>query len=217
MTAAAEALVKEAPDELAQARLLAAQRKESGEWLHAPPMSAIGLRTDDEVLRVAVEFCLGVALCKPHKCHRCGAEVDHLGLHGLSRRRSQGRHPRHAAVNDLLKRSLASAKIPSLLEPTGIARSDGRRPDWISVMPWRNGRTLVWVATCPDTFAPSNVRRPSCKGSRAGGQPSREGKKPEVRPTQFQPPFRSNCNQNIRGFWARGHYFHQGAGSQDQG
>ncbi len=48
----------------------------------------------------------------------------------------------HAAVNDLLKRSLASAKIPSLLEPTGIAHSDGRRSDGISVMPWRNGRTL---------------------------------------------------------------------------
>ena len=60
-------------------------------------------------------------------------------------------------MNDLLKRSLASAKIPSLLEPTGIARSDGRRPDGISVMPWRNGRTLVWDATCPDTFAPSHV------------------------------------------------------------
>ena len=50
VTAAAEALVREAPDELAQARLLASQRKESGEWLHVPPMSAIGLRMDDEVL-----------------------------------------------------------------------------------------------------------------------------------------------------------------------
>ena len=99
------------------------------------PMSAIGLRMDDEVLRVAVGLRLGVTLCRPHKCHQCGAEVNHLGLHGLSCRRSQGRH--------LLKRSLASAKIPSLLEPTGIARSDGRRPDGISVMPWRNGRTLV--------------------------------------------------------------------------
>ena len=43
VTAAAEALVKEAPDELAQARLLASQRRKSGEWLYAPPMSAIGL------------------------------------------------------------------------------------------------------------------------------------------------------------------------------
>ena len=64
--AAAEALVRQAPDELAQARLLASQRKESGEWLHAPPMSAIGLRMDNEVLRVAVGLRLGVALCRPH-------------------------------------------------------------------------------------------------------------------------------------------------------
>ena len=76
------------------------------------------LRMDDEVLRVAVGLRLGVALCRPHKCHQCGAEVDYLGLHGLSCRRSQGRHPRHAAVNELFKWSLASAKIPSLLEPT---------------------------------------------------------------------------------------------------
>ena len=157
MTVAAEALVREAPDELAHARLLASQRKESGEWLQAPPMSAIGLRMDDEVLRVAVGLRLGVALCRPHKCHQCGTEVDHLGLHGLSCRKSQDRHSRHAAVNDLLKRSLASSKIPSLLEPTGIARSDGRRPDGILVMPWKNGRTLVWDATCPDTFPPSHV------------------------------------------------------------
>ena len=108
MTAAAEALVKEAPDELAQAHLLASQRKESGDWIHAPPLSAIGFRMDDEVLRVAVGLCIGVALCRPHKCHQCGAEVDHLGLHDLSCRRCQGRYPRHAAANDLLKRSLVS-------------------------------------------------------------------------------------------------------------
>ena len=48
MTAAGKALMRNAPDELAQARLLASQRKESGEWLQAPPMSAIGLRMDDK-------------------------------------------------------------------------------------------------------------------------------------------------------------------------
>ena len=83
MTAAAEALVRNVPDELAQARLLASQRNESGEWLQAPPMSAIVLQIDDEVLRVAMGLHLGVALCRPHKCHQCGTEVDHLGLHSL--------------------------------------------------------------------------------------------------------------------------------------
>ena len=42
MTTAAKALVRNAPDELAHARLLASLRRESGEWLQAPPMSAIG-------------------------------------------------------------------------------------------------------------------------------------------------------------------------------
>ena len=74
-------------------------------------MSAIGLRMDNEVLREAVGLRLGVALCRPHKCHQCGTEVDQLDLHGLSCRKSQGQHSRHAAVNDLLKRSLASALL----------------------------------------------------------------------------------------------------------
>ena len=43
--------------------------------------------------------------------------------------------------------------MPSRLEPTGLYRSDGKQPDGISVVPWRNGKLLVWDATCPDTFA----------------------------------------------------------------
>ena len=88
MTAMAEALVKAAPDVTVHAHLLASQRKESGEWLQAPPMSSLGLHMDDEVMRVAVGLHLGASLCKPHKCHQCGADVDHLALHGLSCRKS---------------------------------------------------------------------------------------------------------------------------------
>ena len=68
------------------------------------------------------------------KCHQCGVEVDRLALHGLSCKKSQGCHHRHAAVNDLLKRSLVSAKIPSLLEPTNVAHFDGKWPDGFLVI-----------------------------------------------------------------------------------
>ena len=81
---------------------------------------------------------------------------DRQGTHGLHCRKSLGRHPRHSAINDLIKRSLGSAKIPAHLEPAGICRSDGKRPDGATVLPWRSGRILVWDATCPDTFAPSH-------------------------------------------------------------
>ena len=153
-----KAIQAAAPDAPARARLLAACRKESGAWLHALPVSALGLRMDDEVMRVAMGLRLGVPLCHPHECHLCGAGVDHQGTHGLHCQRSLGRNPRHMAINDLIKRSLATAKIAAHLEPAGICRADGKRPDGATVMPWKSGRVLVWDATCPDTFAPSHLQ-----------------------------------------------------------
>ena len=36
-----------------------------------------------------------------------------------------------------------------------MLRSDGKRLDGVSVVPWRSGKCLVWDVTCLDTFAPS--------------------------------------------------------------
>ena len=109
----------------------------------------------DDVVRVAAGLQLGVLLCRPHLCASCGADVSTLGTHGLSCRFSKGRHSRHAVVNDIVKRSLESAKILCHLEPTGLFRSDGKRPDGASIVPWKGGKVLVWDATFPDTLAPS--------------------------------------------------------------
>ena len=32
-----------------------------------------------------------------------------------------------------------------------LARSDGKRPDGVTMLPWKSGRPLVWDATCSDT------------------------------------------------------------------
>ena len=155
VSASADALLESAPDATARARLLAASASESGAWLNALPISSLGLRMDNNTIRVAVGLRLGSALCRPHTCHHCGTEVDRLATHGLSCRWSKGRHHRHAALNDIIHRALSSAKVPARLEPSGLYRSDGNRPDGITVVPWKNGKLLVWDATCPDTFAPS--------------------------------------------------------------
>ena len=73
---------------------------------------------DDKVIRVAVGLRLGLPLCRAHLCGSCGAEVNELGTHELSCRFSKGRHSRHAAVNNIIKRSLEAAKVPCHLEPT---------------------------------------------------------------------------------------------------
>ena len=65
----------------ATARLLAAATPESGAWLNALPISSLGLKVDDNVMRIAASLCLGVAICHPHKCRSCGADMDsHLAL-----------------------------------------------------------------------------------------------------------------------------------------
>eukprot|EP00731_Ephydatia_muelleri_P034999 Em0091g2a len=82
-------------------------------------------------------------------------KVSQFATHGLSCRKSAGRHHRHSAVNEIIHRALVSAHVPSRLEPSGLYRSDGKRPDGVSIVPWKCGQLLVWDATCPDTFAPS--------------------------------------------------------------
>ena len=71
----------------------------------------------------------------PHKCHR-GALVDAQGLHGFVRKKAPGRPARHHALNDLVARAMVSAGIPCTKEPLGLSRSDGKRPDGLSLVPW---------------------------------------------------------------------------------
>ena len=56
---------------------------------------------------------LGTQLCHPHSCYHCGTEVDELGIHGLSCRKSEGRHHRHSELKDIVHRALITAHIPS--------------------------------------------------------------------------------------------------------
>jgi len=49
-------------------RLLAAAYPHSGDWLHAPPITAVGQRLSDEATRVAVAHRLGSKACEPHTC-----------------------------------------------------------------------------------------------------------------------------------------------------
>jgi len=64
--------------------------------------------------------------------------------------------PADCRVNDLIKRALLSAEIPSRLEPKSLAQHDDRRPDGLSLLPWSN-KCLAWDFTCPDTLAPSHL------------------------------------------------------------
>jgi len=53
--------------------------------------------------------------------------------------RAPGRSAMHHALNDLVARSFASAGTPVTKEPTGLFRTDGKRPDRLTLVPWRHG------------------------------------------------------------------------------
>ena len=135
-----------------RARLLATTERECEAWLNALPVSSLGTLLDSESLRVAIALRVGTEVCIPHFC-RCGGRRDSRGLHGLSCIYSAGRFPRHSAMNDVVKRALQKAGLPSVLDPHGLYRGDGSRPDGITLFPFSGGRSLVWDCTCVDTFA----------------------------------------------------------------
>ena len=136
----------------------AASRPESGVWLNCVPNNRVGTFIDNDTLRIGVALRVGLTVCIPHRC-KCGRMVDTFGTHPLSCRFSAGHIPRHSALNDVVRRGLSAAGIPSMLEPAGLDRGDGKRPDGITVYPYSRGRCLIWDATCVNTFASSNLMR----------------------------------------------------------
>jgi len=74
-------ILSRVPSDVDKARLVAAASPHSGDWLQAPPITAVGLRLSDEAIRVVVAHWLGCKACEPHTC-ACGKPVDARGLHG---------------------------------------------------------------------------------------------------------------------------------------
>ena len=120
----------------------AASRPESGAWLNCVPNNRVGTFIDNDTLRIGVALRVGLTVCIHHRC-KCGTTVDTFGIHPLSCRFSAGRIPRHSALNDVVRRGLSAAGIPSMLEPSGLDRGDGKRPDGITVYPYSRGRCLI--------------------------------------------------------------------------
>ena len=152
-------------DDYNKARLLAASAAHSGDWLHALPISSCGLRLDNEAVRIAVKLRLGSNLCDQHVCP-CGSVVDCRGTHGLSCKKSAGRSARHAYLNNIIYQALVRAGVFCVKEPVGMSRTDGKRPDGVTLVPWQAGRSAVWDVTVIDILAASYLHATS---TAAGG------------------------------------------------
>ena len=80
---------------------------------------------------------------------------------------SSARIQRHNALHDVIHRALVRTGVPSTKEPSGLLRSDGKRPDGVTQIPWESGKCLAWDITVVDTLAPSHTQLSSISASKA--------------------------------------------------
>ena len=87
----------------------------------------------------------------------CGKDVTEDGWHGLSCLKKAGRFTRYSNLNDLTKQSLSSTHIPSVLKPRHLYRTDQKRPDGLTLVPWAVGKQLLWDVTVVNSLAPCRI------------------------------------------------------------
>ena len=79
--------------------------------------------------------------------------MDKYGYHGLACKKRRGRYARHCSLNDAIQPFSGLTHMASVLEPGGLDRGDGKRPDGFTLFPWKFGKTLAWDMTVVDTLA----------------------------------------------------------------
>ena len=105
---------------------------------------------------VAIGFRLGANLCDSHVCPS-GTFVNSRGTHVLSCKRGLNKLTRHAVFNNPIHRAFIRAIIPSTMEPNGLSRSDSKRPDVLTLIPWSAGKSIISDVTVVDTLAASYI------------------------------------------------------------
>jgi len=84
---------------------------------------------------------------------------------------------RHVEVNDLVWRALSKANVPSLKEPSGLVRDDGKCPDGSTLIPELAGKSMMWDVTVVNTLAKSYILISASPGGAAEHAAARRSSK----------------------------------------
>ena len=98
--------------------------KIGSQWVNVVPWKNLGLKLDDQHLRISIGLRLGANICVAHTCH-CGKKLNGTVCKVFL---SAGRFSRHATLNSVMKQTLGSLDLASMLEPRGLYRTDDKRP-----------------------------------------------------------------------------------------
>ena len=90
-----------------------------------------------------------------------GSLVDARGCHSLSCKHGSERLARHHSINDLIHHALIRANIPSIKESKGLMRTDNKRPDGFTLIPWQAESDLTWDVSIVNAVAASYIQTTS--------------------------------------------------------
>ena len=79
------------------------------------------------------------------------------GTHSFVCKQAPSKASRHHALNDVVARAFSLAGVPVVKEPAGLCRTDGKRPDWMTLIPRKAGKPVVWDVTAICTTASSYI------------------------------------------------------------
>jgi hypothetical protein len=149
-------LLNDATDVYNQKRLQSLQNKNAGDWLNAVPSRNLGTFLNDDEIRPVLCLRLGLPYAHEHLC-KCGIITDSLGKHCFSCKKNPGKASRHHMLNRLISHSLTAMGMPNSLEPANLYNSNGLRPDGVTHLPLKYGKSVAWDFTSPHPLCPSHL------------------------------------------------------------
>ena len=75
-------------------------------------------------------------------------------------------------------------------EPSGLSRTDGKRPDGLTLVPWQGGKSLIWDVTVIDTLAASHLPSTSVQAGGAAASAAENKELKYVELAEFTHSFR---------------------------
>ena len=116
--------------------------------MNVVPCENLGLKIVNHQLRISIALRLGAKTVM----RICATAVRELnGTVGVA--------SHVMLLSILLLQTLGSLDVPSMLEPSGLLRTDGKRLVGVTMIPWELGKQLVWDVTVVDALAPSHLNQ----------------------------------------------------------
>ena len=130
----------------------------SGDWLSAVPLKALGLTLPAAEFRFAVSYRLGVPLLNSEStCPKCSRTLDTFGDHALACAADGDRISRHDRLRDVVFNSAAKTSLSPILEKTNLTFSRSHPGD-IYLPCWSRGRPAALDMTVISSLQSSTLQ-----------------------------------------------------------